>query len=118
VKASTGLLLHDSRVLAPAVLATLPRQSIWLAERVLWAAHADLASCRVSAEIDFNGSKLLERYMGRQDVSIMKARFKLAASSQDDAEFAAIMKAYGTEVVSLVGAEVRATHARRRWHVT
>jgi hypothetical protein len=89
----------------------------WLADCGLWAAHASLPLCRVSAEIDFNGSKLLERYMGRQDVSTMKARFKLAASSQDDAEFASIMKAYGTEVVSLVGAEVRAPRACHMTHV-
>lgn len=66
-----------------------------------------VSSCRFNAEIDFNGSKLVERYMQRQDVSHMKSRFKLAASSPDDAEFSDTMKSYGTQIVSIVGAEVR-----------
>jgi hypothetical protein len=63
--------------------------------------------CRFNAEIDFDGSKLLERYMMRQDVPRMKGQFKAASGSDDDDDFQNIMKAYGTEVVRMVGSEVR-----------
>jgi hypothetical protein len=63
--------------------------------------------CRFNAEIDFDGSKLLERYMIRQDVPRMKGQFKAASGSEDDDDFQNIMKAYGTEVVRMVGSEVR-----------
>jgi hypothetical protein len=61
---------------------------------------------RFNAEIDFDGSKLLERYMAKQDVPRMKGQFQRAAMSPVDEDFELIMKAYGTEVVSLVGSEV------------
>ena len=66
--------------------------------------------CRFNAEIDFDGSKLLERYMVRQDMPRMKGQFAAASHSDDEDDFENIMKAYGTEVVSLVGSEVRLRH--------
>lgn len=63
-------------------------------------------ACRFNAEIDFDGPKLLERYMARQDVGHMKAHFARAVAEEDNDDFEVLMKAYGTEVVSLVGSEV------------
>jgi hypothetical protein len=77
-----------------------------ITEPFLQSRSRGLLACRFNAEIDFNGSKLVERYMQRQDVSCMKSRFKVAASSPNNEEFETTMKAYGTQVVSLVGAEV------------
>ena len=68
--------------------------------------------CRFNAEIDFDGSKLLERYMVRQDMPRMRGQFAAASHSDDEDDFENIMKAYGTEVVSLVGSEVRLRHCR------
>ena len=65
--------------------------------------------CSFNAEIDFDGSKLLEQYMERQDVVHMKEQFHRASQTSATDDFEAIMKAYGTEVVSLVGAEARTT---------
>ena len=45
--------------------------------------------------------------MIRQDVPRMKEQFAQATASEDDSNFQAIMRAYGTEVVSMVGSEVR-----------
>lgn len=64
-------------------------------------------TCSFNAEIDFDGSKLLERYMIRQDVPRMREQFARAASSDASDDFPNIMKAYGTEVVRTVGSEVR-----------
>eukprot|EP00892_Ulva_mutabilis_P008445 jgi/Ulvmu1/5973/UM026_0097.1 len=61
---------------------------------------------RFNAEIDFDGPKLLERYMERQDVGHMKSHFARAVAEEDNDDFEVLMKAYGTEVVSLVGSEV------------
>jgi hypothetical protein len=74
-------------------------------------------SCRFNAEIDFHGPNLLEKYMSKKDVAHMRQQFARACSnSSNPAEFETLMKAYGTEVVSLVGAQVRryATRARVR----
>lgn len=75
-----------------------------------------MRGCRFNAEIDFDGPKLLERYMQRQDVSHMKLHFARAVSNEENDDFEVLMKAYGTEVVSLVGSEVRLARApcRRR----
>lgn len=62
--------------------------------------------CRVSAEVDFHGPNLLERYMSTKDVRHMQHQFSNAVQGPDTQEFENIMKAYGSEVVGLVGAQV------------
>ena len=63
--------------------------------------------CRVSAEVDFHGPNLLERYMSTKDVKHMRQQFSNAVDTPNTEEFEKMMKAYGTEVVGLVGAQVR-----------
>jgi hypothetical protein len=67
---------------------------------------------RFNAEIDFDGSKLLERYMARQDMPRMKDQFKRASLSENDEDFEAIIKSHGTQVVSMVGSEVCSSPAQ------
>lgn len=63
-------------------------------------------ACRVSAEVDFHGPNLLERYMSTKDVKHMRQQFSNAVEAPNTHEFETMMKAYGTEVVGLVGAQV------------
>lgn len=69
------------------------------------------AACSFNAEIDFDGRKLLERYLARQDVPAMKRHFAAASGAASDYHFEEVMKDYGTGVVSQVGREVRAASA-------
>ncbi|NJR43341.1 MAG: hypothetical protein HC767_12460 [Akkermansiaceae bacterium] len=60
----------------------------------------------MSAEVDFHGPNLLEKYMKTKDVNHMRQQFSNAVEAPNTQEFENMMKAYGTEVVGLVGAQV------------
>lgn len=70
-------------------------------------AHSWHMLCRFKAEINFDGPKLIERYMLRHDEARIQQSFAAAAVKADPADLQALLKEYGAEIVSSVGAEVR-----------
>ncbi|GAB4841882.1 Metal tolerance protein C4 [Ancistrocladus abbreviatus] len=61
---------------------------------------------RFKAEIDFNGTVLVQNYISRVGSGATAKLFREAAKKKDDAALLKVMSSYGEEVVTALGSEV------------